>query len=488
MKSEKLYDGITNIRDDLIEGAQIAGKRKPGHKKWWRGAVAAALAVILIGGAALLPGKQTGIPTVQALAEARYPQMAPYPKEEDYWLDNGDFDTEGFNDAYGAWQKDLQLQHREKGYAHGLEQFFARSAPQILMDSQETNPIYSPLNVYMALSMLAEVTDGTSRQQILELLGTQDMEALRTQASDVWNAAYRKDGAVSCVLANSVWLRDDTEYVQSTLDTLADTYYASSYQGVMGSDSFNKALQDWLNAQTEGLLREQAQEIRLSSASTLALASTVYFQSKWSSEFDPDQTAPGIFHTPDGEQTMDFMHKEEGGTYYWDDGFGAISQPLESGGTMWFILPQEGLSPQELLSRESMMELVLHPQQWTNQKEVTICASIPKFDVASQMDLCKNLQKLGVDQVFDPETADFSSIMKNPDRGCLSAVQHDARVTIDEEGVTAAAYTVMLREGADIPPEEKIDFVADRPFLFVITSGDNLPLFIGVVNCPGKSA
>ena len=43
--------------------------------------------------------------------------------------------------------------------------------------------------------------------------------------------------------------------------------------------------------------------------------------------------------------------------------------------------------------------------------------------------------------------------------------------------------TVMLYEGA-FPPEDEVDFVADRPFLFVITDNDNLPLFAGVVNQP----
>jgi serine protease inhibitor len=55
---------------------------------------------------------------------------------------------------------------------------------------------------------------------------------------------------------------------------------------------------------------------------------------------------------------------------------------------------------------------------------------------------------------------------------------------IDEEGCTAAAYTVMLAAGAARPPEEKVDFVLDRPFLFVINGQDGQPLFVGIVNQP----
>jgi len=66
----------------------------------------------------------------------------------------------------------------------------------------------------------------------------------------------------------------------------------------------------------------------------------------------------------------------------------------------------------------------------------------------------------------------------------LSQAKHDARVTIDEEGCTAVAYTVLAAAGAGMLPEEEVDFVLDRPFLFAITGVDRLPLFVGVVNQP----
>lgn len=66
----------------------------------------------------------------------------------------------------------------------------------------------------------------------------------------------------------------------------------------------------------------------------------------------------------------------------------------------------------------------------------------------------------------------------------ISKTQHDVRVVIDEEGVTASAYTLMTEAGAGMPPSEEMDFVLDRPFLFVLDSYDGLPLFAGIVNQP----
>ena len=110
--------------------------------------------------------------------------------------------------------------------------------------------------------------------------------------------------------------------------------------------------------------------------------------------------------------------------------------------------------------------------------------SMPKFDISSEFDLREALKTLGITDVLDPSVSDFSPMTDDVDFVYLSKAQHDVRVTVDEEGVEAAAFTVMAMSGAGAPPDEieEIDFTVDRPFLFVIMSDDNLPLFAGVVN------
>ena len=67
----------------------------------------------------------------------------------------------------------------------------------------------------------------------------------------------------------------------------------------------------------------------------------------------------------------------------------------------------------------------------------------------------------------------------------VSSVKHAARVKIDEKGCEAAAFTIITGEGASMPPEyPKYEFNADRPFAFVITGLDGLPLFMGSVYDP----
>ena len=108
--------------------------------------------------------------------------------------------------------------------------------------------------------------------------------------------------------------------------------------------------------------------------------------------------------------------------------------------------------------------------------------SVPKFDVSSTMDLKDGLQQMGVTDVFTMGHADFSAITGDTPL-FLSAANQSVRVQIDEEGVKAAAYIELPLYGSAAPPDEIIDFVVDRPFLFAITKS-SIPLFMGTVHQP----
>ena len=424
-----------------------------------------------------------------AITLASYPEMAPYPNEMEFFdKKTGEFDDKAFDQVYDAWVEDRKTQRDQPdGYADGLKDFFESSIRQFVSNANGSNVVYSPLNVYMAMAMLAEVTDGESKQQILDLLDADSIEALRSQAGSVWNSSYSNDGAVTSVLANSLWLNEDVNFIESTMDNLAEHYYASSFKGKMGSTEFDKALHMWINEQTGGLLEEQVSDLSMNPETIMALASTIYFRAKWSGEFSKNNTQRGLFHLPsaDGESVeCDFMHKNGTNNYYWSDKFSAVSLRLEGSGRMWFILPDDDVSMNELISDDETMEFLHKNGDWENSKFLIVNMSVPKFDVASKLDLRQGLKALGISDVFDAAISDFSPMTTDTDAIFLSKAEHAARVAIDEEGVTAAAYTVMMAAGAAMPPEEEVDFVLDRPFMFAITSHDGLPLFVGVVNQP----
>ena len=91
---------------------------------------------------------------------------------------------------------------------------------QFLKENDHENRIFSPINIYIALGMLAETSEGNTRQQVLDLLETGSIEELRTLVKGLWNRVYTDDKMKS-ILASSIWLRDDISYKKDTLESLA---------------------------------------------------------------------------------------------------------------------------------------------------------------------------------------------------------------------------------------------------------------------------
>ena len=460
MKHEKLNDALNEISDSHIAEAAAPKKRS---RLPWIGAVAAVLALVL-----LFYG--SGFPlAVQAGAVA----VADYPKYQ--WVYRGDeMDAIGDN----------------------LADFFARSMSGTLSGAEDKNLTYSPVNLYMALSVAAELTESDSRQQILDAVGCSSIEDLRQQTNTLWNACYYDDKDQT-LLANSVWLDEDLSYVQATMDTLAENYYTSVYQGDFGSEKTNQAITKWLDKQTGGLLKSNTQNIDLNAETVLAVYSTVYYRAMWTehSEFNPTQSSPGTFHAPGGDVDVAYMKKKEFQTnYYWGEDYGAVSLGLKDGSQMWFILPDEDKTVEDVLASGEYAALVLGISDAAesvaeNSKYMKVNLSVPKFDIQASGDLREDVEALGITDIFDPGRSDFSASVQTepgsfPPFVYLAGVNQATRVTVSEDGVTAASYIEMPSAGAAMPPEEIIDFVLNRPFIFVISNRYGMPLFAGVVNEP----
>lgn len=491
MKHEKLAEALDQISDRHI--AEASQKKKSLR---WLAPVAAALAVA-IAGTVCLPflssqpaaaekndasGHQSlidhDIQKSYLLAQAQYPKLIAYPTTYE----------ETTYDAW--WEQQRSLHDQPDGYADSLQPYWNDLLCALMGNNGDENFACSPVNIYLALAMLTETTGGESRQQLLNLLNADSMESLRTQAGNVWKAHYNNDGLSTSILSNSLWLEEGYGYNRETINILADHYYASTFQGDLGSEEMNLVLQAWLDEQTGGLLRSQAREMKLDPQSVLALASTIYYQVQWIDEFREENHTEAPFHGAVKKTTETFMNRQLSyGPYFWSDHFGAVYLNLEDGSRMWLVLPDEGTMPAQLIKSGEVTDFLAqrpadYESNYTNQKSILVNLSVPKFDVAASMDLCDKLKQLGVTDIFDSSKANFKPIIPQDDGGYVGQIKHAARVAIDEKGVTAAAFTVIDRCGAGMPPLEEIDFVLDRPFLFLIESQDGLPLFAGIVNEP----
>ena len=470
MKKEKLAEALNEISDSHIAEAAKTKKKKRGLKRL--GAIAAALAVVLTAKYVEFPL----VVTAKAVSEAPAPRLDKRPDFDDYasreqWLQELD-----------AWTATRDARDQTVNQAMDAMMPFLRQSCTSFLDGSE-NALYSPINAYIGLAMTAELASNNSRQQLLDALGAADTETLRKYTSALWEAAYQDDGNEICTLANSLWLDKSLGYTQSVMDNLAYHYYTDIYQRDLNKRSAARDIGNWLVNNTGGFLKADSIKVQLPEEPILALYSTVYFQAKWQDEFNAGSNTQDIFHGTAGDTACTFMNaKLRQMHYYWGNSFGAVSLGLKNGSQMWLILPDEDKTIADVLREGEYWDAITAPYEgWENTKYMKVNLSVPKFDISARADLKEGLQSMGITDIFSFDTADFSEALEGP--ACITGANQSVRVAIDEKGVTAAAYIELPAAGAAAPPEEIIDFILDRPFLFVITS-DGIPLFAGAVNQP----
>ena len=411
--------------------------------------------------------------TQYAVAEAAYPVLPQEPRYEDYINESGEGDWDAYFAAQETCLEELQkLGKGERPDDGAVRRFADRTAAEIFTGSENT--VYSPISLYVALGMLTELTDGQTRQQVMDLLDAADGEALRQQIRKLWMSVYQ-DGDAVCRLANAAFLRENADVKQTAVDTLAQWYYASSYRLPMGTAEADEAIASWLNQQTGGLLSEATGEIRTEPENLLRLYNTIYYKAGWREPFESSQTETDTFTAADGgKQQADFLHKRDEGSYRKGEGYTAAPMALRYG-QMVFVLPEEGVTPESLLQRQGFLSELAG--DYDRAERVW---SVPKFDVKSTVDLKGALQALGVTDAFDEVKADLTPL--TDDDAVVTSVMQAARVKIDEEGVEAAAYTEIVADNtAAIEPPPVVEMDLDRPFLFVIFDGNHVPLFVGTV-------
>lgn len=469
--NDRLAEALEYISDMHIAEA---GSAKPRRRRTVFRAIAAVLAVVILLNLPYIPGRVNA----RTVSEASGSRALERPDRDKYRDDNA------FDAALSAYLAYNEAQEAATEQANAdLADFFGDST-YIYMEGARDNRIWSPINGFIALAMLAEITQGNSRQQILTALNAPDLDTLRSRVEAVWEDVYfrHEDDYEICYLANSLWLDAGLRYEQETMDALAYHHYASIFQTDLQEDGAGKALRTWLNNNTGGLLEDYTKNSGFSPDAVLTLASTIYLQATWSKEFDPAKNTRDIFHAPSGDRGVTFMNKKLSQmNYYWGDSFGAVSLGLKNRTQMWFFLPDADKTVDDVLRDGQYLSYLAGNTE--DYKYMKVNLSVPKFDIHSGCDVAGMFRELGITDVFNLGTADFTAITSDTPV-VITGVNQAARVVVDEQGVKAAAYLEIPGAGSAMPPEEIIDFVLDRPFLFVIATYQGTPLFTGVVNEP----
>lgn len=364
-------------------------------------------------------------------------------------------------------------------FSDSIDNFSYKTASQLLKDKND-NAMYSPLSLYYALAIAASGSEGETQNQLLKLLDVSDKEYLSKQCGNLYRLTYKDNELSKLKIANSLWLDNEfngkkVNFKNEFIKNAGDNFYASLFSVDFSSKETGDMMGKWISDNTNGTLEHKFEPDPLQ---ILSIINTVYFYDEWTDKFDEAKTKKDTFYISDKEKTVcDFMNRELSAPYSKGDGYLRSDICLKNGGAMVFILPDEGVSVNELLSSPEKVDEIFNGGEG---KFGIVAWQIPKFTYGTSLDIKDSLEALGVTSPFTSD-ADFKGI--TDENVSISNIKQNTHIAIDENGVEASAYTEIEFCGAGLP-DGKAEMILNRPFIYGIISNNGNLLFIGVCQNP----
>lgn len=383
-----------------------------------------------------------------------------------------------FNDENGKIKNREKNQLDEK-FKQSLNQFSFTSTSKILGGSNK-NISYSPTSLYIALSMAGIGSKNTTQNEIFSALGIsgKDVDYVSNQNSKLLKLLYCDNEIGKLKIANSIWLQKNMPFNKSFEDNVVNKFYAYLFNVNFDSKNTSKLMSSWISKNTNGNL---SPDINIDKKQIMAILNTIYYKDEWIDRFDKNKTKADTFHLSNGSKIQcDFMNMTYSSHgFRKGSGYTTSSLDLKNGGSMVFILPDEGVSVESLIATPEKVAGLFNNQGSTFGK---VIFQVPKFSYGNSLNLNDALESIGIKTAFK-NNADFSGITNK--KTFISKISQQTHIAVDEEGVEAAAFTKIDYMGSALPKSEVAKMILNRPFIFAIKSNDTI-LFIGIVHNPAE--
>ncbi|MFF7032803.1 serpin family protein [Streptomyces griseus] len=326
-----------------------------------------------------------------------------------------------------------------------------------------TGFVCSPAGLWLALAAVAAGARGATAAELRALLGTADQEAAPVVTAVARELA--ETGALG--VATRVWSR--VPVLRAYREALPDVRF-----GPMDP----AAVDAWVREATGGLVERLPLEI--TDEILLALVNVLALKARWEKPFEAWRTQDLPFTDAAGAVTpVPTMFAHVPLSDAWTVG-GAYVVELRCapepdgrpGARVRLVLGEPGAGAGRVL-----------PAGWAprasgaplDTDRVTI--GLPRLALRTRVAVTRQLPALGI-RLAASDDADFSGL--SPEPLTISDVVQEAVLKVAEEGVEAAAVTVvaMARAGAAPRPQRVHHIAFDRPFGVVVLAGsEDVPLF-----------
>lgn len=342
------------------------------------------------------------------------------------------------------------------------------------LEKNNENMIYSPLSIKYALKMLSEGANGKTKEEIDKLVGNISL----TKYANV-------DDKIS--LANALFIENN---FQSKVNSDYTNNLIDNYNADIKFDSFNSTsnINSWINEKTLGLINNGIDDV--SPEDKLILLNALAIKLNFKSPFDMTNTRGEKFYLSDDKEidatTMYKKTNSEDISYYQDENIKVLNMALEEIDDAklecMIIMPNKLDELIKDISDDKIKEISDELVKASENGKDGIEIHIPKFNFEYQLDFVKDLNKMGIKEVFT-SNADLSNISEDL---YVDDAIHKANIEFSEEGIKASAVTAfMMKNSSFIVKQNYDEVIIDHPFVFIIRDKDtNENWFIGKVEIP----
>ena len=357
-----------------------------------------------------------------------------------------------------------------------------RLAMELFKSSNKTsdgNVLISPLSIQLALAMTANGAEGETKSQMERLLGGEytidELNAyLKTYVSNLPNEKSSKLN-----VANSIWFRKNNFVPnQLFLQTNKDYYDASIYSAPFDKTTLAD-INNWVNTNTDGMIKEMLNQI--DESSLMYLINAIAFDAEWDEKYSEDSIHKDLFTMENGISCeAEFMWSTEYAYYELDNAVGFKKDYKNGKYSFVALLPNVGVSVNELvdlLSYEEIINMLNNPDYSRD-----VMAKMPKFSYEYSLKMNDVLSLLGMERAFDESEAEFDRIGQADGNIFIGSVLHKTFISVDEAGTKAGAATIVEVKEECESTRKEIEIVLDRPFMYMIIDNETLlPVFIGTL-------
>lgn len=350
------------------------------------------------------------------------------------------------------------------------------------LSEEKGNFVFSPVSVWSLLTLMANGTEGETREQMLKALSLEDMfakpaprkpgEPIGLEYGDAnsftaeWLERLKEVRGVQARVAGHVWSAKGLAFRPDFISLAGKSYGAGVEALDFSGDASGSArrINQWAADATDGRVNDLLGSSVIAGDARMMLTSTFSFDGKWAVPFDAERTEKRDFTLADGKTVRaDTMSGRLSTGYLENDRLQAVRLRFEGmEASMIVLLPKkaEALSGRPFLTMHDFMLIMAMIKE-----EPDVAVQLPKFGASGPVDISAPLRAAGMTRAFSKH-AQFGPACEQA--ASLSRVIHQSAVSVTEAGTGAESKAGSPHPTAMTPGLSSKPFVADHPFLFFI--------------------